>query len=301
MKNKIENKVFLGGHHGGKAGLGILLNDDKPTKKEATQFFVFMENDCKENSFDFDINSLTYFENDEGIKQGWWLIGKRGEIVHINNGTTNITKISTAGTGKLENKFGYLSQIRSVADELFICGYRRQVYQYKKENWELISNDILDHRAEGPWNGFESIDGFAKNNLYAVGDEGEIWHYNGQTWTQCNSPTNRSLNEVRCFNGKVWICGDGGIIISGNKNGWDIIWESDEPSESWWSIESYQDKVYVAGDDYLGVLENGDIISIELNKAEEVTTLVLHNRDGLLWSIGENDLNYYDGTRWNEI
>jgi hypothetical protein len=300
-ERKLSRMTYLGGHSGRKGLLGVLaFPEDFPSETEFTLFYTTIDNKWWQLQFDFDIASVTYLNLPGKRYRGWWLVGKRGEVVEFTGEQPRIDRIETAGTGP-QHKYGYLHQIRAIDDELFICGYRRQVYHRKGSRWELISADILDSRVKGPWNGFESIDGFSKDDLYAVGDEGEIWHFNGKTWTQCDSPTNQHLADVRCLGDKVWICGDGGIIFSGDKDRWEMVWDNEEPSESWWSLERFQDRIYIAGHNFLGTLEDGDLVQIDVGIKDDITTQTLHHKEGILWSIGAEDILAYDGNQWKEL
>jgi hypothetical protein len=294
--------TYLGGHSARKGLLGILAFPvDYSADAEFTMFYTTFGDQWFQLQFDFDVASLTYLRLPAEAYKGWWLAGKRGEVVEIVGGNLRVESIPTAGTGASDTHYGYLSQIRTIAGELFICGYRRQVYRRAARGWELISQGILDARKVGPWTGFESIDGFSGRDIYAVGDGGEIWAYDGTAWSQCDSPTNQNLSEVRCLNGKVWIGGAGGIILCGDKQGWDVVWHGDDPAENWWSIESFQGRIYVAGDDFLGTIDEGVIVPVNVPIKAGITTGTLHEKEGILWSIGEEDILAFDGTSWTEL
>ena len=54
------------------------------------------------------------------------------------------------------------------------------------------------------------------NNGYAVGAYGRILKTTdgGETWTSVTSPTTQTLFKVKCFDGKYYASGDGGVILS---------------------------------------------------------------------------------------
>jgi hypothetical protein len=301
MPNVKPSRVtFLDGHSAGKGLLGVLaFPEDYAPDVEFTMFLTTRNDQWAQLQFDFDIISVSSLSVPTRNYYAWWLAGKRGEVVEVVGGKPTVTRIATAGTGA-RNKYGYLAQIREVDGELFVCGYRRQVYRHDGGQWTLISAPILDHRPEGPWNGFESIDGFSRTDVYAVGDEGEIWHFDGNQWTRCASPTNRNLADVRCFDDRVWICGDGGLVLEGDRNGWNVVWHQEDPSEAWWSIERFNGRMFLAGNDALAEIVAGQVVPAA-GAPGGATTLRLHQRDGLLWSIGEEDLLCFDGAAWRRI
>lgn len=301
-KEKPSRVQFLSAYSGRRGLLGTLaFPEEYPAETEFTMFLTTIDDEWWQLQFPFDLVSLTYLVQAGSDRNAWWLVGKRGEVVEVVGGNARVSTISTAGTGE-DSKLGYLSKIRNIDGDLFICGYRRQVYRRENDSWPLISGPILDKKKKGPWNGFESIDGFSTSDVYAVGDEGEIWHYDGAKWEQCDSPTNRNLADVRCFaDGKVWACGDGGTIICGNRQGWDVVWADDEPSENWWGMEQYEGQLYIAGNDFLGKLEKNQIKEVKVRGKSDLTTQTLHERGGLLWSVGEDDILVYDGKTWREV
>jgi hypothetical protein len=301
-ETKQNRMIYLGGHAASKALVGILaFPEDFSSETEYTVFYISKADEWTQLTFDFDIAALTYLELPHEKYEGWWLVGKRGEIVEIVDGNQRIFRIETAGTGSPEKKYGYLHQIRVIDNELFICGYRRQVYRRHGNSWDLISADILDRRSKRAARWFESIDGFSKNDLYAVGSRGEIWHFNGRKWTQCDSPTNQHLADVRCLDGKIWVCGDGGIILCGDQDRWEVIWDDEEPSENWWNVEKFQGHTYVAGSLMLARLEDEGIVQIDVGIKDDITAQTLQRKDGILWSIGAEDILSYDGKEWKEL
>lgn len=294
MARRESPKIFyLKGYSGRKGLIGILARPtDFPPGIESTFFYTHIGDEWGVEKFDFDLVSIAYVES----TRSWWLAGKRGEIVEVGDDTT-IHKIPTADTGSGQ-KYGYLADIRVIGSQLFVCGYRRQVYVRDGKRWRLISKEILDDRKKGPWIGFESIDGYGPEDLYAVGDEGEIWHYNGQKWDSCESPTNANLSCVRRIGSDLWACGDQGSVLKLVDGAWAMVYDGQTPSYSWWSIEGYADKVFLSGDSFLGVVD-GDKIS-EVRTPCRPTTGSLHAKDGILWSVGERHIFSFDGAKWAE-
>ena len=292
--------TYIGGHSAWKGLLGLLaFPEDHPSDTEYTVFYTTMNNKWMQLQFQFDIVSVTYLSLPNKKYKGWWLVGKRGEVVEVVSGNPHVDYITTAGADpKME--YGYINQIRVIDGELFACGHRRQVYRRSSNKWTMISKEIVDSRQRAP-GGFESIDGFATDDLYAVGRKGEIWHYDGKAWTRCDSPTNQHLADVRCIDGKVWVCGDHGIILCGDKNSWKVVWDADEPSENWWSIEGFQGSIYVAGSLCIGKLVHGQIVPVDVGVKKAITSQILHHKEGILWSIGSEDVLSYDGEQWREF
>ena len=65
-----------------------------------------------------------------------------------------------------------------------------------------------------------SVSFIDNNNGFAVGGFGKILKTTngGETWTNVPSPTMQSLFRVKCFDGKCYACGDGGVILRSSPN-----------------------------------------------------------------------------------
>ena len=291
--------TFLDGHVSASGWLGVLAFPvDYPGDVDFTIFFTAFGNQWMQLQFDFDLVSVTSLVDDARNYRAWWLAGKRGEMVEIRQGVSRIDRIEGAGTSK--GGLGYLSQVRSIGGQLFVCGYRRQVYRLQDDGqWALLSGAIIDRRPEGPWNGFESIDGFSPTDLYAAGDEGEVWHFDGVNWVQCDVPTNRTIADVRCIDGVVWLCGDG-VVISGDRYGWTLVNGDDSVSENWWSIEKFGDSMFLAGNDVLATVQGQLVNPVRIPGRASISAHRLCAVPGALWSLGEEHLLRFDGANWIE-
>ena len=69
--------------------------------------------------------------------------------------------------------------------------------------------------------GFNDVDAFSKEDMYAVGGAGDVWHCDGQRWTQLPFPSNELLYTVCCAgDGNVYITGNMGALWVGRKDRW---------------------------------------------------------------------------------
>lgn len=246
--------------------------------------------------FDFDGRSITYMSS--GDYRAWWILGKRGEVVEITAGQSRTEQVPDAGTGA--GKLGYLNKLAVIGGDLYACGYQRQVYVREDGAWRSLSKSI-EPAQHTMGIGFESIDGTGPDDLYAVGYKGEIWHFDGRAWTQCASPTNVGLTEVRVVDSKnVYACGRRGIVVHGSGNSWNVLHNPDF-SDDLWGVEVYQDIVYVAGFGGLAKIEQGAIVPFDPGVGHRIAGYRLHASDGILWSIGNDEILCYDGARWSEI
>lgn len=69
------------------------------------------------------------------------------------------------------------------------------------------------------------------NNIWAAGDNGAVYHYNGSTWQQIASPTKVDLNTITGYatndGYQVWIGGMNILYYKNNDNEWQKIMDGD--------------------------------------------------------------------------
>ena len=66
-----------------------------------------------------------------------------------------------------------------------------------------------------------SVWGFSSSNVFAVGDQGTILHYNGKVWSNMTSGTTNDLLGIwGSSSSNVFAVGDQGTILHYNGKGW---------------------------------------------------------------------------------
>ncbi|BAP57192.1 glucosyltransferase-I precursor [Thioploca ingrica] len=71
---------------------------------------------------------------------------------------------------------------------------------------------------------FSGVWGSSSRNLFAVGDGGTLFHYDGQTWSAMNSGTSLSLKAIwGSSSNDVFVVGDQGTILHYNGKDWSIL------------------------------------------------------------------------------
>src|SRR5438477_756257 len=106
-----------------------------------------------------------------------------------------------------EPRFGAIRSSAEIAGKDYAVGLRGIVYRMDKlKQWTRI-----DEGLPPTFNG-QAIHGYGPSDIYAVGRRGEVWHWDGRAWTECEVPSNGNLYSVQCAeNGTVYIGGHGGI------------------------------------------------------------------------------------------
>lgn len=123
------------------------------------------------------------------------------------------------------NSLRHTTAIRMIGNHMHAVGMSRMVYRRALvgNRWERCDIGTRIPRNKVGIAGFKAVDGIA-DNLYAVGFRGEIWHYDGTSWSAIESPTNVKLEGVRVVaRNEVYICGARGTIIRSGGEGFYVI------------------------------------------------------------------------------
>lgn len=184
----------------------------------------------------------------------------------------------------------------AIAGHAYACGMKRQVLKRQAGGqW------IAMHAPPGTGKrvaGFEAIDGFSDDDLYAVGWEGEIWQFANGNWHQRSSPVNVILTGVCCApDGNVYACGQNGILLRGRGEQWAVL-EQQELEDDFWDLRWFGDALYVASMDTLYRLQGADLKPVDFGGDAPASCYKLSDADGVLWSIGQENLFSFDGTTW---
>jgi hypothetical protein len=105
---------------------------------------------------------------------------------------------------------GGLTRLKSFGSQLLACNSARQVFVRTAPGaWSLVG-DAMPEPAEHTIS-FADFDGFGPDELYAVGDPGDVWHLSGGTWTRLKFPSDWGLSAVCC-------AGDGNVYVAAGKH-----------------------------------------------------------------------------------
>lgn len=129
--------------------------------------------------------------------------------------------------------------LKNIAGTVYAAGIFRSVFKRTgTEQWDNLTKkadhpnlfadlDQLAARKRTPSAGdvgFNTIDGFAEDDLYAGGNAGDCWHYNGKHWRKVDLPLNSDISTITCApDGKVYVACDIGPVVVGRDNQWKAI------------------------------------------------------------------------------
>ena len=188
----------------------------------------------------------------------------------------------------------------------YACGVWRQVFKRVDEGrWEpMHAPEPSKQEKQDAFIVFNSIAGFSSKDIYVVGSLGQIWHYNGEKWRQIDSPVNCSLNAVVCGgDGYVYICGDKGVLLRGRNDEWTVISEPSTRS-NYWDAHWFNDRLYMTTmDELMKYTKKDGVQPVNYNGIKDYPSSCYHltSAEGVMWSIGSQDILSFDGKKWTRI
>lgn len=225
--------------------------------------------------------------------------GEWGTVSCVGSGDMHTEQVA-AGAKKPVLDRGPLRGARRIGSSIYVVGMDRQAYRRTDANrWAEFGPQPKSAAADVT--GFEAVDGFDEQDIYAVGWDGDIWKFSGQTWEQLPSPTNLVLVDVCCAgNGSVYTCGRKGFLIKGRDQTWDAV-DTRGLDEDIWSLAWFNERLYLSTLYAVYTLESNGVRQVDMGSDQPKTCHRLSAEDGVLWSIGAKDVMAFDGSSWNRI
>ncbi len=214
------------------------------------------------------------------------------------------------GLGKnkqLEDSTSGIFGLKNIDGSVYGVGPLRDVRQrIGVGEWEIAEEleDIpgIEQTSE---EGFDDIDGFSKDDIYAVGGERDVWHFDGENWNPID--IGRRPFHCKCVvcaeDGYVYIGGENGAIARGRGDEWKTYFPEDS-EEDFFSIVSYRGRVFA------GTEEDTFIIGEDLipqpydfeNQLLPIAGRFMYTAyDRLLIISNFNQVAFFDGEKWLDI
>lgn len=196
------------------------------------------------------------------------------------------------------------SNVATIDGKLYVCANWHHVcYLSDEKEWVSIRNNLTDPPAKKVTNfGFDAIGGFAGNDIYAAGGEGDVWRFDGQLWHQCQVPTNMLMESICCAgDGYVYIGLQSGGLMRGREDEWEVIHE-DTMTVPFKDIVWYQDKVWCTSEYGLWTVgKDGKLVDADVPSLASACAGNLSTADGILMVAGLNGAAIHDGNEWHRL
>jgi len=179
----------------------------------------------------------------------------------------------------------------------YACGMNREVFRRGGEGkWTAMHAPAAE--GDDDVAGFEAIDGFGADDIYAAGWEGEVWHWQGSAWAQAPSPVNVVLSGVCCAgDGNVYACGQAGTLLRGRGQDWEVL-ETEGLIDDFWDLRWFMDRLYVASMSALYELQGDVLVPVDFGRDAPDSCYKLTDAEGVLWSVGQQNICSFDGAAW---
>lgn len=221
-------------------------------------------------------------------------IGSMGQCWEISPKTSEIKNT------QIENLEFELTALSVIAGNYYAAGMGRTVcLRVAPGKWKNISPE-----AELPSDkvlGFEDIDGFSANDIYAVGWAGEIWNYGNGSWIQIETGSKQNFNAVCCAeDGNIYVVGDGGACFVRRNGKWQVIKTGVVGDLQ--DVRDFDGKIYVVSDHQMFQLQEDQlIVESAFSEVESNTFLHLLKAKNGLVSMGPKNLWALSKGTWNKL
>ena len=272
--------------------LGVI--DDFP--REHTKMLQCLDNEFSHYRIDWQATGVVVVDEPEFQV----LALKPDGSVHFFGESEGVEVIDKSNDGP--SRRGMLREIRKIGDIAYVCGMGRQVYRRPAPGkWERMDAGALCPLGWTEATSFDSIDGFDDRTFYAVGLNGAIWKYAGDSWIQCDSPTTVWLKRVKCVaSGTVFACGQSGTLIRGDGENFEVV-QHNATNDDFVGLEWFNERLYVATATTLYEFDGERLKQVDPGFGHATTYGLLHAKDGVMWSFGRKHLAYNDGKKWHEM
>jgi hypothetical protein len=237
-------------------------------------------------------------------------------------------QVMLIGSGSLENEDipagkqgpirGGIRKVKTINGYAHVCsGYRGLARRDGPNLWtSLVTNlnFMPDPDKDSGIYGFDDFDAFNDRDFYCVGGRSDVWHFDGETWTQIDFPDDPSqipeslidpstpgvpLEAVCCAgDGYVYIGGPGGTVWKGRKNAWTLI-HRDSMSLPFRDMVWFKDRVYCTSDYGLWEIVDDQVRPCDVPDEIRVCSGHLSVGDGVMLLAGIYGAAYHDGDRWH--
>ncbi|HFZ1186399.1 TPA: hypothetical protein ACKRKO_001168 [Pseudomonas aeruginosa] len=258
-----------------------------------------------------------------------YALSSYGELQIFNS--TEVVEEEIPATGSRANRRDGLtfSAISRIGTKEYVCGALGRIYRRDGDGWVQVATDVSNMAfqelqsvigsVELPDSGnisemtaklrgipnFEHISGTAENDIYACGNNGIIFHWNGKHWNALRSPTRQHLHYINCNSpDEIYICGHNGTLLSGNaRNGFHRV-ALGKNDLNLWTVRKFNEAIYVGTTSGLFRAEKQKLQPVDLGLSESLAAFTVQALDAterVLWVVADKFLLRLEGGAWEKI
>ncbi|WP_155274256.1 hypothetical protein [Pseudomonas chlororaphis] len=204
----------------------------------------------------------------------------------------------------LKQTRGGVFKLKTISDKLYAAGGQRTVgFREQKNNWHWHSESIpFNKEQDSRISGFDDLDGFDQDDMYAVGGMGDVWHFNGGLWRRVDFPSNLYLETVCCGgDGRVYISGYEGHTFVGRGDTWKKVKTKEHISLAFKDMVWYEDRVWCTNDSGVWWIVGDKLVKADIPAFAQISAGYLSARDGVLLLAGFYGAAYLENGQWHQI
>lgn len=197
---------------------------------------------------------------------------------------------------------GGIRKVRNIGGHAYACGGGRTVCRRTGPGaWHSYTQSIPDPDEIGR-TGFQDIDGFGPDDLYAAGGKADVWHFDGKRWQPVVIPANTWVEAVCCGgDGLVYLALDEGRIVAGRGNKWRMLSSAPVANIGFRDLVWYEDRVWCCDDYGIWQIAGNQVRRAELPSWVAVCAGHLDANDGVLLSAGLGGAAFCQYGQWHSI
>lgn len=296
--NKLETVYFNSGCVRSRDFIYMVskLDNVDPNEMTLSRYFHYYhdekETDWGFMDFTWNISSICCIE-----PKGYAILSADGDVRISRPDYKNNENISDNVSIK-----GGFYDIQYIGNHLYAVSLAGDVVRREDEGWKSFKQGIGEKSRHGHRLRFTAIYGVSEQDLYLVGFNGVVFHYDGTQWEEIETPTTLNLERVHCVSEEeVYICGKNGTLLKGNYKDGFVDYAVEGFEDGFWGLTYYNGKAYMAT--LRGLYEfDGEVITpVQTDLRYDITTYRLDARDGVMWSFGPKHLVRFDGESWQEL
>lgn len=293
------------------------------------------------DKFDAEYSRCILFDYDDGLEAGWYYHDVEFDVVSVcyNNNPNNKKLFGISNEGHLEeyngetSKFsyidgaglnedwslgkGYLFTIKAINQEIFVCGYDGQIYQFSNKKWSLINQgfelsrdniEITNIELKSEENDISIIDicGRNSNEFFCVGRIGEsglIAHYDGKQWNVLERKTPATLYSLLLLKNKnVFAAGiQGNLFLIKDDNSIKRLTDLNIHAD-FYSLTEFNDDVYIGSSKGIYKYCDEKLTKIIIsNLVDEDLVFKVEASESYLWAFTNKFILRFDNVKWEVI
>jgi len=178
-----------------------------------------------------------------------------------------------------------IRKVRCIAGRAYAAAVGQEIFRRADIGvWNALSREGLpENRSKQLLSAFNDVDGFTESNLYAVGEKGNVWHFDGKRWRSCKFPGEQDLFGICCAgDGNVYVCGQDDLVYVLSKGTWSKIHEgSGNTLYPLTDMRWFDDKLWLVGDFKTKNIIKGELVDASHN-GNDIRANFIDAADGVL-------------------